>query len=288
MRVLVIGATGTVGRHVTAELAERGVEVLALGRSAVPDGNGAGTGGPGTVRRLRGDLTDPASLAAAAGGVDAVHLTWPLPTARGAGVAVATLTERVPRVVFLSSAAVRDVPGRGPESPGRPDAEIEALIERSGVRHTFLRPGGFMANTLRWADELRATGSVRGFGGDAGLALVDERDIAAVAVRALLEDGHHGARHAITGPAALTQTEQVRLIGRALGRHLRWEEVGREEGRTRMVSSGWPPAVAEGALDHLAARIASPEPTTGVVEAVTGRPARSLDDWLTVHAERFR
>ncbi|MGW6917302.1 NAD(P)H-binding protein [Kitasatospora sp. NPDC054939] len=282
MKVLVVGASGTVGRQVTAQLAAEGVEVVALGRR--PPGGAPASG----VRPVQGDLTDAASLAAAARGVDAVFLSWPLPTADGAAAAVAALTARATAVVQLSSAAVRDVPGRGPESPGRPDAAIEALVAATGVRHTALRPGGFMANTLRWAGELRGSGTVRGFGGGAGLALIDERDIAAVAVRALLEERHHGARYALTGPAAPTQAEQVRLIGRVVGRRFRWEEVSRAEAHTALLGAGWPPSVVAGALDHLAARIDAPEEVTDTVEAVTGSPARPLEEWLADRADRFR
>ncbi|MGW4897161.1 NmrA family NAD(P)-binding protein [Kitasatospora sp. NPDC004240] len=301
MEILVAGATGVVGRQVAAQLAGRGAGVRALSRRAVPnrpggagepgDSDGAagpsGSAGADGIRAVRGDLRDPASLAAAADGAEAAFLVWPLP-AEGAAEAVAVLSARVPRIVFLSSGAVRDVPGRGPESPGRAEGGIEALIERSGVRHTFLRPGGFMANTLRWADELRRTGAVRGFGGAAGLSLIDERDIAAVAVRALLEDGHDGARYALTGPAPVTQIEQVRLIGETVGRPYRWEEIPRAEAHAGFLASGWPPAIIAGALDHLATSSGSPEPVTDVVATVTGAPARPLGAWLADHADRFR
>ncbi|WP_327675078.1 hypothetical protein [Kitasatospora sp. NBC_00458] len=145
-----------------------------------------------------------------------------------------------------------------------------------------------MANALRWAEELRATGAVRGFGGAAGLTPVDERDIAAVAVRALLGDGHDGARYDLTGPASPTQAEQVRIIGEAVGRPARWEEVPRADARLRMLAGGWPPAVADGALDFVAARIGDPEPVTTTVRDVTGAPARTLGAWAAEHAGLFR
>ncbi|GAA1401080.1 hypothetical protein GCM10009639_42880 [Kitasatospora putterlickiae] len=155
--------------------------------------------------------------------MEAVFLVWPFAVADGATAAVAALTGAGAGVVFLSSAAVRDVPGHGPVSPGRPDAGLEAAIARSGVPYTFLRPHGFMANTLRWAAEIRASGTVRGFAGGAGTTLADERDIAAVAVQALTGPGHDGARYDLTGPASPTRAEQVRIIGEAISRPVRWE-----------------------------------------------------------------
>ncbi|GAA1146147.1 uncharacterized protein YbjT (DUF2867 family) [Kitasatospora gansuensis] len=282
-RVLVVGANGTVGRHVVTGLLTGGTEVLALTRdparaAQLPDG----------ARLVPGDLSAARTLAAAAGQADAVFLAWPLHTAEGAAEALAALTGNARRVVYLSSAAVRDVPGQEPESPGRPDAAIESLIAGSGLRHTFLRPHGFMANALRWAAEIRTSGVVRGYGGAAGLTLVDERDIAAVAVRALTEEGHDGARYALTGPASPTQAEQVRIIGEAVGRPARWEEIPRAAARQQMVDSGWPLGIVDGALDFVAARIDAPEPVTDTVRDVTGTPARTLRDWALDHAELFR
>ena len=62
-------------------------------------------------------------------------------------------------------------------------------------------------------------------------APIDERDIAAVAVRALCEDGHDGAEYVLTGPQSLSQFEQLSTIGRVVGRTLRVEEMPPDEAR---------------------------------------------------------
>ncbi|WP_459647302.1 Rossmann-fold NAD(P)-binding domain-containing protein [Kitasatospora sp. Ki12] len=257
--VLVVGVSGTVGRHVGLQLAASGIRVRTLANR---------------------DLLDPASLEAAAQGVGAVLLGWPHPGTEAAADAVGVLAREVGRVVFLSSAAVRDV-------PEQPDGEVEALLVRSGVRHTVLRTYGFAA-ALQWAEEIRAGGTVRGYGGAAELNPVDERDVAAVAVRALVEDGHDGARYVLTGPESPTQAEQVRIIGEAAGRPVAWEEVPREAARQRMLAAGRPPATADGALAFVHARIAEPQPPTTTVPDVTGRPARSFRVWAADHAALFR
>ncbi|MFE7526903.1 hypothetical protein ACFU7Y_14390 [Kitasatospora sp. NPDC057542] len=253
--VLVIGISGAVGRHVGLQLAASGLRVRTLAQR---------------------ELLDPASLEAAVQGAGAVLLGWPSPTADGATEAVGVLAREVGRVVFLSSAA-----------PGRPDGGIEALLARSGVRHTVLRAHGFAA-ALQWAEEIRAGGAVQGYGGAAGLNPVDERDIAAVAVRALVEDGHDGARYVLTGPESPTQAEQVEIIGAAVGRPATWQEIPRETARRRMSATGRPPAAVDGALDFLHARIAAPEPATTTVQDLTGHPARSFHAWAKDHAALFR
>ncbi|MEU9042262.1 MULTISPECIES: nucleoside-diphosphate sugar epimerase [unclassified Kitasatospora] len=253
--VLVVGASGTVGRHVGLQLVAAGVRARTLTQRA---------------------LLDPTSLEAAAQGVGAVLLGWPFPTTEGAAEAVGVLAREVGRVVFLS-----------PAVPGRPDGTIETLLAGSGVRHTVLRAHGF-ATALQWSEEIRADGAVRGYGGTAGLNPVDERDIAAVAVRALVEDGHDGARYVLTGPDSPTQAEQVSIIGKAAGRPARWQEIPREAARHRMLCTGRPPAIADGALDFIHARITAPEPVTTTVQDLTGHPARSFHTWATDHAALFR
>src|SRR5439155_16180776 len=65
--ILVIGATGTVGRHIVPQLVRRGLPVRALVRNPAAEL-------PAGVERVIGDLADPASLGPALDGVDAVYL----------------------------------------------------------------------------------------------------------------------------------------------------------------------------------------------------------------------
>ncbi|MEU5611280.1 hypothetical protein AB0H03_21500 [Streptomyces sparsogenes] len=162
-------------------------------------------------------------------GADAVFLMWPFHDAGPAPAVVDALTWHTGRVVFLSSGAVQEgvAPERQPHPVGRSHARVEQLIERSGLVWTHLRPSTFAADTLWWADQIRAGDVVRGAYGAVAMALLHEADIAAVAVRALTEDGHHRAAYALTGPEVLTQAEQVRVIGEVLGRPLSAQPVVR-------------------------------------------------------------
>src|SRR5260370_10677050 len=95
----------------------------------------------------------------------------------------------------------------------------------------------FAANALSWwAPKIRAGNVVRWPHLAIPTAPIDARDIAAVAVRALCEDGHAGAEYVLTGPQSLTQFEQVSTIGRAIGRSLRIEEISPDEARRQFVT----------------------------------------------------
>jgi uncharacterized protein YbjT (DUF2867 family) len=167
-------------------------------------------------------------------------------------------------------------------------AGVEQLIEASGLRWTFLRPGPFAINCRNWwAPQIHNGDVVRWFYADAATAPVHERDIAAVAVRALCDEGHDGREHVITGPASLAQRELVQIIGNAIGRPLRFEELAREPAREHMIAMGFPPPIADMLLDAYAAAVGQPALVTSTVLEVTGEPARSFHQWAVDHAGDF-
>ncbi|MFD3532798.1 NAD(P)H-binding protein [Streptomyces sp. NPDC058664] len=279
-RILVTGATGKVGGAVVAQLHAAGVPVRALvrGEADLPEG----------VRAVRGDLGDPASLGTALEGVDAVFLVWPFLSAEGAPDVIDAIGKHARRVVYLSSAGV----GSEREEPGEAitmfHTELERLIEASGLEWTALRPTGFASNTLGWAEEIRATGAVRAPLARLARPLIHEADIAAVAVRALTTDALLDARLLITGPEPVTQEGQVALIGEAIGRPVRFEEIGLDEAVEQMKAAGYPAELVEAILPAQAKMLDDPEPVNDEVERITGTPARSFREWAVDHAADFR
>jgi uncharacterized protein YbjT (DUF2867 family) len=267
--IFVIGATGKVGRHVVSGVLGEGASVRALVRD--PGAHHL----PAGVEAVRGDLSEPDGLAGHLDGADAVFLVWPFFGAEGADRVVDVLAPRARRIVYLSAEA-----GKRPDSFW---ARVERAIEPAATEWTFLRPTGFAANTLMWADQIRTAGVVRWPYGEAARSLIHERDIADVAVRALTEDGHAGARYVLTGPETLTQIEQAREIGTALGRTVAWEELSREEAEDEL--AGRVPATA---LDTWAGFVETPEIVTSTVRDVTGRPARPFGEWARDHVDDFR
>ncbi|MGI8960726.1 MAG: SDR family oxidoreductase [Bryobacteraceae bacterium] len=187
-RILVIGATGRVGRQVLSQLPATGVKVRALARN--PDAAGL----PPQGEVVRGDLAVPETLDRCLDGIDTVFLVWVAPSATVAP-ALERIAKHARRIVFLSAPLKTAHPFFQQPNPSRVLGEkIERLIETSGLQWTFLRPAMFAANALRfWAPQIRAGDVVRWPYLTVPTAPIDERDIAAVAVRALCEDGHAGA-----------------------------------------------------------------------------------------------
>jgi uncharacterized protein YbjT (DUF2867 family) len=267
---------------VVAQLLDAGVPVRALTRRP------ATAGLPATVEVVAGDLTVPESLDAALQGVGAVFLLWTAPPTIAPAV-VERLASHARRVVFLSSPHRTPHPFfQQPNPMALLHADVERLIAAAGLASTIIRPGMFASNTrLWWASMIRDGDVVRWPYGAAETAPIDERDIAAVAARALYEDGHTGGDYVLTGPESLSQAEQVSAIGVALGRRIRFEELSPEEFRREM-GSRMPGPVADMLLAAWRATIGRPAFVTSTVADVVGSPARTFRQWVADHADAFR
>ncbi|NUK55192.1 NAD(P)H-binding protein [Streptomyces lunaelactis] len=271
MTNLVTGATGTVGRQVVAELLARGQSVRALTRDP------AKAEFPAGVEVVRGDLTDPASLAAALEGVTGLHLIT------FGGPYLAPL-ETGPRIMELArEAGVRRVTvlhGGGP-SP------LEDAVRASGLAWTVVMPVEFMANALEWAEGITAGGEVREpFVGRLS-AMVHEGDIGAVAAVALTEDGHGGQEYVITGPEVLTLQDKVDALAAASGHKIRLVELTEEEAVAQWRAGGLPEDVIGFLLEAYGNTPAVGRTVADTVEKVTGRPARTFAEWSAEHADAF-
>ena len=277
--VLVTGGTGQIGRVVIDELLDAGVPVRALSRGPAAM--------PAAVEVVSGDLTVPESLDAALQGVSAVFLVWTIPLQTAPAV-VDRLAEHAQRVVLLSAPHRTPHPFfQQPNPMAALHADLEQLIADTGVASTTIRPGMFSTNALNWwAPSIRAGDVVRWPYGAAETAPVDERDVAAVAARALYEDGHAGGDYVLTGPEALSQAEQVSIIGDAIGRRLRFEELSPDEFRQETQLT-WPRPVVDMLLNAWGATIGHPAYMTSTVLDVVGSPPRTFRQWADEHAAAF-
>jgi uncharacterized protein YbjT (DUF2867 family) len=279
--VLVIGATGRVGRQVVAQLRGASQSVRALTRRPATAGFLA------DVDVAIGDLTVPESLERALDGVGAVFLVWTAAFATAPDV-VARLARSVERVVLLSSPHQTPHPFfQQPNALAGSYARLERLIMDSPLTSTFVRPGMFASNSIGWwAPQIRAGDEVRWPYGAVETAPIDERDIAAVAVRALIDEGHAGGDHVVTGPESLSQADQVRTIGDALGRRLRFHDLSPDEFR-RETAGAFPAPAANMLLAAWGAAVGIPAYVTSTVAEVTGTPARPFAQWAADNVAAF-
>ena len=281
-RVLVTGATGHTGSLVAVELAARGVRVRAASRKgALP----VVAGREVDAEPVRFDWHDEATHEAALRDVDAAYLVAPALVTDPSPVMVGLIDRAramgVRRFVLLSTSAI-DEQGGGLGRVHR------ALLSRA-PEWSVLRPSWFMQNFVDPAQpharSLRERGVMVTATGDGRIGFVDAADIAAVAVRALIDVTPHNTAHLITGPEALRYDDVAAILSEVTGRPLHHEHVSRDEVVARLVAFGIPSAYAEllAGLDE-AIRAGAEARVTDVVREVTGRAPRSLRAFARAHA----
>lgn len=298
MTILVTGATGNIGRCVVDRLAGAGQQVRAMTREPRTARFAAG------VEVVYGDFERPETWLDVLEGVERVYLfpfAYVVPES-GTGFVDQAVKAGVQRFVVHSAAAASFAPGDDPGdrtlSPLRRHlAEerqahrgLELLVEATDVEWTHVRPGLLAANALGWAERIRAERVVREPYGTAGYPLVHEADVAEVAVAALLTDCHVGAAHTITGPAKVSQAEQVKAIGVATGEEIRFEELTPEQAREQWLRDGCPQEFADWRIELLAVSVDGPGSLlpTDTFQRIIGRPPRTFAQWALDHAADFR
>lgn len=278
MTILVTGARGVVGGAVLSGLLAAEETVRASSRNPEPGEL------PDGVEVVRADLTEPTSLPDALAGVRKVFL-YAHPQAAGE-FAMAAHKAGVEHVVLLSSSSVL-FPGADSNPIALRHIAVERALEEAGLDWTFVRPGYFATNSLRWRS-IRTERVLRTAFPEATTSPVHERDIAAIAVRALLDDAHRGCAYPVLGAGPLTTREQVAAIAEALGEPVRLDEVDVDTYRRDLLTQ-LPEFMVErlvqtrGQVPQLPAELG-----TDAVPEVLGRPALTFAEWARDHAADFR
>jgi uncharacterized protein YbjT (DUF2867 family) len=279
--IVVTGATGHVGSALAAQLAASHEPVRAMTRR--PD---AAAFPPG-VEVVYGDAEDRASLDKVFRDADRAFLM----SAQAPGSADHP-TQDLALVEAASRAGVGHVVKLSVYDGGETDdiigvwhREAEAAVTASTMEWTLLRPGRFMSNALQWASQIRRGGAVRIPFAHRPAAPIDPADIAAVAALVLTTGTGPNTSYQLSGPEVLTPSDEVEILGKALGRSLRLIEPDIEATRAGMLAGGMPPEV----VDAIVARVGGNEGAV-VLPTVTqllGRPPATFSAWATAHAAAF-
>jgi NAD(P)H dehydrogenase (quinone) len=268
--IAVLGATGTVGRHVAALLAGQPVEARALVRSPqAPEL---------PLPATRADLTDPASVRAALDGVTRLFLLTPHGPDQDlleACAIDAAVDAGVRHVVKISGGAASLGPN-GVTVTAIAHWRSERRIEESAMGFTFLRPSMYQQGVLalpRPAGRMLAAPF-----GHAPIAMVDARDVAACAVAALTDPDPADGAWQLTGPRGVTCDDIAAHLG------LRYVPVPPKLAARALARGGASPWEVDHALRMAAYfRACSDSVATDHVLRLTGRAPRPVEALLDEH-----
>jgi uncharacterized protein YbjT (DUF2867 family) len=269
---------------VVRALSERGASV----RAFVRDPDKARTLFGERVELAVGDFTDPASLRTALEGVRAMLLSCaddPRRIEWETNAIASAAAAGVSRIVKLSTIGAE---------PGAPVAfwdwhgRVDAQLRTSGVAFVIFQSSFYMSNLLAAAEQVASEGRLYAPAGEARIAMIDPRDVGAVAAAALTGAGEDEQTYVLTGPQAIGYAEVAAALSAATSRDVEFVDVSDEGARQGLLAAGMPEFVAEQLLAVFAQlRRGVAAQVTDTVEALTGTSPRSFADFARDHAHLF-
>ncbi len=283
---LVTDVTGHVGRAVLAELANQPVSVRALLQEPVDLPIKAPN-----IEAFRPDPEDPASLQRAFEGVEAAFLASgysPHIAENHLKIANAAKAAGVRRFVQLSGV------GANPQMCcarmlrwlGQAESGVAACSE---VAVTRLRPTYMLQLLFEFAPTIAQQGLIAGPFRSTQWSWVDARDVAAVAVACLKDPSHAGRIYTVTGSESLSFPQIADRLSHILAKPVRYHDITANEARGWLQGKGLSPVMIEAKLefwDVCASNMLNVQPNS-VVQDVTGRPPRSLEEFVQDYKARF-
>jgi uncharacterized protein YbjT (DUF2867 family) len=271
--ILVIGATGTIGSEVVGQL----LAADERPRAFVRDRDRARRLLGEQVEQVVGDLDRPETVEAALAGVDRLFLLTTQSSRQPDWERTVIAAATHAGVAQLVKLSVFRADEQSPLRFVRQHWQAERALEQSGLAWTMVRPVFLMQN-------LRAMvrgGAIYTAAGVGRVAMIDARDIAAVAVAALTDPGHEGKIYTLTGPEALTFDDVASHLSQQSGMQIRHVRVSVDDVRTALESAGVAAWFADD-MARLHAMLAAgyEDLVTDDVRAVTGSAPRTLAQFV--------
>ncbi len=280
--ILITGASGNVGKEVLRQIVQTGARVRAAFQSA----SKAATA-PSGIEVVTMDYNQPQTMQAALKGVDRVFLVGPpaanLPVLERKAVDEIRQSG-VRQIVKLAAMGGRE------STFARQHAESEDYIKSTGVPYTFVRANGFMQNLVNYnAGTINAQNAFYGCQGDGKVSHIDLRDVAAVAVKVLTDDGHQGKAYSLTGPEALSNAQIAQILSDDLGREISYVDLPPAQFKQALLAAGVDEWSADALIDlQRLYREGKAATVTRDVEQVLGRKPLTFEQFSRDYASAFQ
>jgi uncharacterized protein YbjT (DUF2867 family) len=157
--------------------------------------------------------------------------------------------------------------------PSAPMRKVELYLEKSGLRYNIIRPNWFMQNfNTFWIQGILNQGQIFLPTGKAKGSFIDARDIAAVAAELLISNRFDQQEFDLTGPRALDHDEVAAILSSETGRKIGYQDISPAAMLEGLLSAGLPRPYSEFLLVILGYfKAGYSERVTDAVEQVTGR-----------------
>ena len=277
---LIVGGSGTVGSEIVRILREQGHAVRATTSRREAVGTREG------VERVYLDVGTGEGIAKAFEGIDRAFLLAPPGYADQHAILSPLVAEakrrKVEKVVLMTA--------MGANAADTPFRRVEVELERSGLAYNIVRPNWFMQNfNTFWVGGIRDHGKIQLPAGTAKTSFIDARDIAAVAARLLTTNDVDNRDFDLTGPAALTHADVARVIGKAIGREVRYEDIEPDVLRQGLLAAKLPADYVEFLLVILGfLEQGYAERTTTTVRELLGHDPISFEVYAQQHRDAWK
>jgi uncharacterized protein YbjT (DUF2867 family) len=280
--IIVIGATGNIGKDVVKELQGMGARVRVVARDPEKARKVLGN-----VEIVQGNLANRASLDAAFKGGTKLFLLGPAgPTqvAEQHNAIEAAKVAGITHVVKLSALGAETV-----ESVARtlacPD---RGGVEAVGPEVDHSAAGQLHAELPQKCRTIKQQSVIYGSSKDGKIAMIDTRDIARVAAHALVDPGHEGKTHVLTGGEAVSHAQVAATFSRVLGKPVKYVDLPPEQAKPAMLGMGMPAWLVDDLLT-ISSFFAAGQgaQVTDAVEKVGKAKPRTIEQFVRDHAKAF-
>ena len=217
LNILVTGATGNVGKEVVRLLTDQNCQIYAAVRN--PEQAKKILGDSSKISYVEFDFTNPNTFINAFRQTNKLFLVRP--------PALANIREIAPALEAAKQAGIEQIVFLSIVGADRnrivPHSKIERYINQLEIGATFLRAGFFMQNlNTVHLEDIKTRGELFIPAGNGKTSFIDIRDIAAVAIRTLLENEHINKVYTLTGSEALRYYQVADIFTEVLNKPIKY------------------------------------------------------------------
>lgn len=272
-KILIIGASGTVGSEVVNLLRNNGHDVLeSTSRSVTKEHQIQLDLVTGEGVKKAFDLSDRVFLISPPGYADQYAILSPLiQEAKRQGL------KKVVLMTAMGANADESSPFRR--------AELE--LENSGLQYNIVRPNWFLQNfNTFWLKEINEQRKILLPTGDAKVSFIDARDISEVVAKLIVDDNYSNKAFDLTGKEALDHQQVAKVISSEINEDIIYEDIDPSLLREMLLNAHLPKDYVDFLLTILGfLKEGYNERVTQEVKNILGREPRDISDYVKDYKE---